>query len=400
MTPKLKRSLTALPPLAPSNRIAQSLPCKLCTQPAPPFDVVDFWKFCAPNGGYNFGLSGIPVTYHRCTRCSFIFTPFFDDWTHQDFARFVYNDDYIKVDGAYDGVRPAKDAEAVSRLLDGLPKDVRILDYGSGSGLFGTALQKSDYTEVTSYDPFSNPVAPDGQFDLITLFEVIEHAPQPQDVLRDVARFAKPGAAILFSSGFQPANIATVKASWWYISPRNGHCSIFSTDSMALLAEPLGFGLRGETGLCALASWPPSSISAHVTRALPVPLFVRHLHAPTAVSADPGRIPGWFAVEKSPTGPFRWSAEPSLAWDLPAPPSLPCRLRLVLPFMMESQAGYAAQCALSVNGTQIPTTQQERTLVAELRLDRAPALRVTLSGPPLAPPTPGKRSLGLAVYTG
>ncbi len=399
MTPKLKRALAALPPLNQSTRFTQACPCKLCGQVSPPFDVVDFQKFCAPNGGYNFGLSGIPVAYHRCSRCGFIFTRFFDDWSGQDFARFIYNDDYIKVDGAYAGVRPAKDAEAVARLLEGLDASPRILDYGSGSGLFGRAMAALGHTGVTSYDPFTQPEKPEGLFDLITMFEVIEHAPQPQDVLADVARYAKPGAAILFSSGFQPANIATVKASWWYISPRNGHCSIFSTDSMAALAERLGFGLRGDTGLCALASWPPSAISTHVTSALHVPLFVRNLHAPDDRQALPGPISGWWGIERPPPGDFRWSAAPELDWVLQPLPTYPCRVRLVLPSMMESAPGYLAQCTLWMNGAKLSTSLVERNLVAELRLDRPGPLAVRMVGPGVSQPVPGKRSVGVAVYT-
>jgi len=95
-------ALAALSPMDPSNQ--QTTACKICGEEAWLFDVVDFNKCCSP-GLYDYGFSGIAVSYYRCRLCGFAFSRFFDDWTQQDFVRFIYNSDYIKVDRNYAGVR-------------------------------------------------------------------------------------------------------------------------------------------------------------------------------------------------------------------------------------------------------------------------------------------------------
>jgi hypothetical protein len=88
LTPELADRLASLPPLDRANARAAAVPCKICRHPAPFFDVVDLNK-CA--GFYAFGPAGVPVDYHRCDECGFLFTPFFDDWSEDDFRRFIYN---------------------------------------------------------------------------------------------------------------------------------------------------------------------------------------------------------------------------------------------------------------------------------------------------------------------
>ncbi len=395
----LRKRLSALPALRPQGRYDQATPCKLCGHVCPPFDVVDFNKFCSAPNFYGFGVAGIPVTYYRCPWCRFLFTRFFDDWSPEDFRRFIYNDDYLRVDGAYVADRPRKVADVVSGLLEGLPKNVRILDYGSGSGIFARELADRGYDNVTSYDPFAQPEPPAGDFDLATLFEVIEHVPDSTSVLRNVRQLLRPGAAILFSSGFQPPNIAALRGNWWYVGPRNGHCSIFSTDAMAMLAERLGLSLRGDTGLCALQSWPPSDITTHITRAMPDALFVRHLTPLAAAEGDgsanePRR---WYRAEDSPAGAFRWTASPRMSWSFPALPQAPARLRVLLPMVNECTSGYARSCSLNVAGRDWPTSAVDGALQAECPASAAP-FEVVLDGPAFpAPRSNDSRRIGLAV---
>ncbi len=398
----LRERLGALSALRPQRRFEQATSCKLCAHVCPPFDVVDFNKFCSATNFYGFGLAGIPVTYYRCPWCRFLFTRFFDDWSPEEFGRFIYNDDYVRVDGAYVSDRPKKDAEAVAALLDGLPKDLRILDYGSGSGIFGRELAARGYADVSSYDPFAQPEPPSGDFDLITLFEVIEHVPDSEAVLKDVRRLLRPGAAILFSSGFQPPNIATLRANWWYVGPRNGHCSIFSTEAMAMVAERLGLSLRGESGLCVLQSWPPSDITTHITRAMPDALFVRHLTPPEADpgTPEPGEPRRWHGLENSPAGAFRWTGSPAMSWDFAALPHTPSRLRVLLPIVNECMPGYAASCSLGVTGCQPVTTAVDGALQADCPASAAP-FQVLLEGPAFpAPRGKDTRPIGLAVMAG
>ena len=51
-------------------------------------------------------------------------------------------------------------------LLGGLG-GVRILDYGSGGGVFAAAMAKHGFEAVEEYDPFSHPERPAGKFDVV-----------------------------------------------------------------------------------------------------------------------------------------------------------------------------------------------------------------------------------------
>ncbi len=230
----LHRRLVALPAL--ERRPEDSLRCKVCGNPAIPFDIVDFNKCSA---GYPFGFADVAVPWHRCAHCGFLFTAFFDDWSEHDFARFVYNDDYIKVDPDYAEIRPRLVAERMAKMLAGY-KDARILDYGSGRGVWVQQMREHGFAHVDGYDPFAQPVRPEGRYDLITCLEVIEHSPRPVETLAEMAELLTDDGCILLGESLQPNNIFEARCSWWYAAPRNGHCSTFADRTLAYLAKGRG----------------------------------------------------------------------------------------------------------------------------------------------------------------
>src|SRR6516162_1332595 len=158
--------------------LRQGQPCKVCGGFSPPFDSLDFFKYCSPTNPFAFGFAGIHVDYRRCQDCGFIFTGFFDDWTSDEFAAYVYNADYPRIDSEYADIRPGNVAAMLAERLGGW-QDIDILDYGSGSGAFAQHMAEHGFTNITNYDPFSSPARPEGRFSLITCFEVIEHTTSP-----------------------------------------------------------------------------------------------------------------------------------------------------------------------------------------------------------------------------
>ena len=114
--------------------------CKLCGAQTMIFDAVDFNKHCS-GYPYVFGLSGVVVPYFRCPNCHFIFTDLIDDWTVEEVIEFIYNDEYIKVDPEYRGDRALKTAAEMRSRLAGC-EGARILDYGSGSGVFADEMRR------------------------------------------------------------------------------------------------------------------------------------------------------------------------------------------------------------------------------------------------------------------
>ena len=221
---------------------ADEADCKCCGAPSPLFGVVDFAKSCEDRRREPLPLAGIPVYYHRCPACGFIFTTHFDDFSAPDFAREIYNDDYVKVDPDYLEVRPKNLADLIVKLFGGSRDTLSVLDFGAGSGRMADILNAAGFT-VQKYDPFTaaDNRLPSGKFDLVTSFEVLEHTPTPPLTCDLMRTLVADDGMVLFSTLVQPPTIATEKLGWWYIAPRNGHVSIYTKRSLELLWSKRGF---------------------------------------------------------------------------------------------------------------------------------------------------------------
>ncbi len=214
---------------------ARALACKICGGSSPLLGVVDFNKSCAEEKGLRLPLSGCPVYYRQCERCGFVFTTAFDTWDHAAFQQHIYNDGYLAVDPDFVELRPAGNAELIAAGFGEAREKICVLDYGGGSGLLAERLRGKGFCAAT-YDPFSEFKAmPEGQFDLITSFEVMEHVPSPQETVATMVKLLKPGGAIFFSTLVQPQTFAAMGLKWWYASPRNGHVSLHTSGSLACL---------------------------------------------------------------------------------------------------------------------------------------------------------------------
>jgi SAM-dependent methyltransferase len=218
-------------------------PCKVCTEPALLYGVVDFSRSCEVARGLHLPLIGVPVYYRRCGACGFLFSDSFDDWTDADFQRHIYNDAYTTVDPDYAATRPAGSAAVVAQLFGASKTSLRILDYGGGNGKLSKLLRADGFSDVETYDPFTPEYArpPETTFDLVTCFETFEHLPDPNAGIADISeRLADPGL-VLFTTLVQPENFDRFRMAWWYIAPRNGHISIFTRRALALAWQRHGF---------------------------------------------------------------------------------------------------------------------------------------------------------------
>ncbi len=216
----------------------------MCGATAMIYGVVDFHKNCEICRRQVLGISGVPIYYHRCPGCGFLFTTAFDDFTLDDFRRHVYNDEYVLVDPDYRGSRARANAEFLAALFS-QRRPRRILDYGGGNGGLADRLRAGGFPEVETYDPFVplHSARPAGRFDCVVSFEVVEHSTDPERTFADMNDFLDEPGLILFSTLLQPADIDRQGLGWWYAGPRNGHVSLFSRESLISLIEPLGFGL-------------------------------------------------------------------------------------------------------------------------------------------------------------
>jgi predicted TPR repeat methyltransferase len=241
--------------------------CPVCQGACLVMAPVDFHKSCEEVKGSVFEPSGIAVHYCVCKHCGFCFAPEIASWSPQLFAQRIYNDDYVLVDPDGADRRPRSNAEMVRAMFaDQAMASVRHLDYGGGAGLLSRLL-KHCFLDSKSFDPFV-PAARGvvtaldqlGKFDLITAFEVFEHVPDPQELMRDLRTLLAPEGVVLFSTQLSDGHIHPGQPlTWWYASPRNGHISLFSKTSLSALAQQYGFRLISfADGLYALCTRLPS----------------------------------------------------------------------------------------------------------------------------------------------
>ncbi len=165
----------------------------------------------------------------RCRRCELVFL---DLPTSSERLQGLYGADYFGEREAYffgDTVDPARDARSnanVAEFEDGLRKLVallpergRLLDVGCGVGAF-LSLARTHGWDVRGVDisSFASRYAreqvgvevdegtlegaayAEGSFDVVTLWDSIEHVADPPAVLREVRRILKPGGYVMLNT--------------------------------------------------------------------------------------------------------------------------------------------------------------------------------------------------------
>ena len=122
--------------------------------------------------------------------------------------------------------------------------------------------------QATTYDPLTAFAShPQGRFDLITCFEVMEHLPFPDRTVTDIGRLLADEGILLFSTLTQPANFDELGLRWWYVGPRNGHVSLYSRCSLTILFEKNGMGLISISDLVHMAFRKLPAFASHLAGA-------------------------------------------------------------------------------------------------------------------------------------
>ncbi len=350
--------LEALPRLDNRAVLEGRARCRVCGHTATLFDVVDFNKYCDPNDSHSLGWAGMPVPYRRCLVCSYLYTDFFRDWTREEFSRFIYNDDYILVDHEYLSIRPDHVAGDFRDRLEGC-EAAKILDYGSGAGVFVERLREYGFEHVVAYDPFSSPSKPDGLFDIVTCFEVIEHEQDPNAILRDMSTYLAPGGCIVFSQTVQPPDILALRGGWWYVAPRNGHVSTFSEESLLRLGRAHGFDLHVGSTVYGFARMEHSIFADLLLGRVGPSLALLRLRAPDLWPDRPieygaGEYVLWHPVETHEGWRVRWAGVDTLNWDVKWRPAEMLEIRI--PVGRVPSPGTMLDCTITLgHQVRVPT---------------------------------------------
>ena len=402
--PDLRLYLSRLPSLKSKMHSSRSVACKVCGGDTFPFDRVDFNKCCNAENPYEFGFSGAVVDYLRCSKCGFLFTTFCDSWSADDFRDLIYNDDYIMVDGEYEEIRPARTAGVIAERFRGA-ENARILDYGSGSGVFSMRMRDEGFLNTEEFDPFSSPTRPEGRFDIITCFEVIEHTSQPRNTLDDLVSHLRPDGCIILSQTLQPDNILSTRGNWWYLAPRNGHLSTYTEEALELLGREHGLLFyRGDT-LYGFAGPSPSRFAQIALNSIGPSFSTLRVRAPvvhptaTIVSPDGNRVI-WYGTETLRGSQIRWTGSyRRLQWSAEWSPV--SRIRIHVPVFREVVPGFAERCKLSLNSVEVPVRLIRGDLAAEFDVLGTTRGDIQLCTPePVRSSSAAGRALGLAIPVG
>jgi 2-polyprenyl-3-methyl-5-hydroxy-6-metoxy-1,4-benzoquinol methylase len=155
-----------------------------------------------------------------------------------------------------DGKKRRKKSHRFDRILDLTPGD--LLDVGCGSGfdlltmrdrgwrVAGVEMnpQAVERARAQGLDIRQGTLAdarfPDGSFDVVTLFHVLEHVPDVLSLVQEIRRILRPGGLMLAQvPNFDGANARLFKAHWYELDvPR--HVNFFSSTTLKDLAAKAG----------------------------------------------------------------------------------------------------------------------------------------------------------------
>ena len=402
MSPDLNQALGRLPRLDRRRSLADPRKCKVCAGGSIFFDAVDFNKWCSADNFYEFGTSGVTVNYYQCVQCGSVFTDFFDDWSAADFSRYIYNEDYIKVDREYVQVRPAFVANDMAQRFSG-GEDLRILDYGAGAGIFVKQMRKSGFYKIEGYDPFSSPKRPEGLFDVITCFEVLEHSVDPRGMLGDIKSLLRPGGIVVFSQTLQPDDLMICRGNWWYLAPRNGHVTTYNEQALTVLGEHCSMSLYGQENVYAFAPNGETIVAHKVLASVGPRLGTAWLYAPEyrphqeLFYPEPSSV-WWYPSEDDGVWQYRWSGSSRLLWRLRWRETSIIDIRI--PLAREVQPGFAAQCYFLIGEEQHPARLSRGAIATEFKASGTGEVLLELRTPEPLPEYPENqlsRPVGLAV---
>lgn len=240
-----------------------TLHCSVCGGLTSSAGAVDFNKSGADwfEGERQFPVSEEVVAYRRCRDCGFMFTPYFDEWSEADFQARVYNASYVVADPPFLAERPSRLAAYLSCVLGDALGEVSLLDFGAGEGRMVAELRRLGLAHGTSYDPYHvDTPLPEGQHELVTAFEVVEHVPAQGELFDRLCGLVAPGGMLLLSTLLQPEDIGSIGAKWWYACPRNGHLAFHTAQSLSTLLETRGFTLVSLSAELHMASKGPARL--------------------------------------------------------------------------------------------------------------------------------------------
>ncbi len=184
-----------------------------------------------------------------CGRCGLVYK---SPAPREDLLAFIYRADYVHFRG--DLITGQGPSDRIRRL--GRPRG-RHLDFGCGSGQ-GVLDALDAGWDSYGCDPYlpqipaghplhqrlfrhdvTEPGAAEvlGEFDCISMWAVVEHLPQPLQVLQSLVRLLRPAGRLVFNSPNGASLIARLEGSRWYMASLIEHLLLMTPKSVRWVAD-------------------------------------------------------------------------------------------------------------------------------------------------------------------
>jgi SAM-dependent methyltransferase len=200
---------------------------------------------------------------YKCLKCGLIFV-----WPLPNNFSAIYSSDYFS--GAHKGFGyvdydrdKAAMADVFNVYLDKIgsfmPHKGRLLDIGAATGYFLSIAKKRGWkvygVEISEHaanlarekglnvltGTLTNANFPAGFFDVVTLWDVIEHLPDPEVDLCIAFKLLKPGGLVVINTPDADSFYAKIMGRRWHALLPPEHLTIFNLGNLSVLLGQAGF---------------------------------------------------------------------------------------------------------------------------------------------------------------
>lgn len=216
-------------------------------------------------------LSQVTNTRVQCEACKLVYlSPRLDAASLRELYRLWYGYAYRNIfsDSQHLSDRTVEFRDHHLRCLQRhMPRAGKVLDVGSGSGLFlniaraqgwqGTGIELDQATAKWASEQYGldirfgtlkTALSPEDRFDAITMFDYLEHTDKPGPDLAAAARHLDPGGVILIRVPNQAGWQSRFMKQGW-LAVISNHLSYFSPESLTTALEANGFEMLEVTAV-------------------------------------------------------------------------------------------------------------------------------------------------------